>query len=195
MALKVNFDHEDLLKVYTNPQIPNVPDITEVEAEAYAEPLGQAMLKHGCTSRRRAAHYLAQAGYESGCFNWLEEFGGPDAWYAPYYGRGAIMLTHRENYKALGDLMGVNLIDDPGLIGCKNNNPVEWPRNTARCMEVGPAFFRWRDLWALADRGDAGFEPIMLRVLGAINHPSYNDRWALYRAMINKLPRPLFVEA
>lgn len=37
MALKVNFDHEDLLKVYTNPQIANVPDITEVEAEAYAE--------------------------------------------------------------------------------------------------------------------------------------------------------------
>lgn len=90
--------------------------------------------------------------------------------------------------------MGVDIAGDPGLIGCKANNPVEWPRDVARCMEVVPAFFRWRGLWSLADQGDAGFEPIMLRVLGAVNHPSYNERWALYRAMINKLPRPLFVD-
>lgn len=77
----------------------------------------------GCTTRRRAAQYLAQAGCESGCFNWLEEFGGPDAWYAPCCGRGAIMLTHRENYQAIGDLMGVNIADDPGQIRLQGQQP------------------------------------------------------------------------
>lgn len=64
--------------------------------------------------------------------------------------------------------MGVNIADDPDHIGCKDNNPVERPGDTARCMDVGPAFSRWRGLWSLADQGDAGFEPIMLRVLGAV---------------------------
>lgn len=32
-----------------------------------------------------------------------------------YYGRGFIQLTHRENYKKLGDLLGVDLLHDPEL--------------------------------------------------------------------------------
>jgi predicted chitinase len=192
VRMKMNFTSDDLLRCYSNPQIANVPDIDPWEAEAYAEPLKRALIKHGATNRRRVAHYLAQAGYESGCFNWLEEWGGAQMWYAPFWGRGAIMLTHRQNYAAIGQLVGADLEANPTIIGCKGDDPTEWPRNTAKCMEVGPAYFRWRQLWQFADRGDAGFEPIMFRVLGAVEHPSYWDRWALYRAMIAKLPRPLF---
>ena len=189
------FGADDLLRVFTNPQLPNVPDISRERAEAFVGPLTAALIKHGGTNRRRVAHYLAQAGYESGCFSWLEEFGGSRAWYAPYYGRGAVMLTHEDNYREVGDRMGVDLVGRPGRIGCEGDEPTRWPRNPELSMEVGPAFFRWKNLWVAADQGDEGFDPIMRRVLGTTSHPSYADRWALYRACINRLPRPLFVGA
>jgi predicted chitinase len=192
----VRFTVADLKRVYTNPQIANVPDIDPWEAEAYAEPLRRAMEKHGINNRREAAHFLCHVGYETGCLNWLEEFGGAGAWYAPYWGRGTPMLTHRENYDQIGQMMGLrNLENNPGLIGCVNNDPTEWPRNINRSMETACAFWKSRDFDRYAAQGDDGFEPIMVRWLGAAKgHPSYWDRWALYRAMINKLPRPFYVK-
>ena len=65
--MTLNFGPQDLLKIYTNPHIPNVPDIDPWEAEAYARPLRLGMEKHGIDNRREAAHYLAQVGYETGC--------------------------------------------------------------------------------------------------------------------------------
>jgi predicted chitinase len=203
MARKMNFDHKTLLKVYTNPHIPNVPSIDPWEAKEYAPHLVAAFIKHGFDSRRQVAHWLAQAGYETGCFNWLEEFGGrsqavkfgysggPD-----FYGRGTAMTTHDYNYAEVGEIMGVqDLAQRPWIIGCKDDEPTEWPRDTRLCIESGVAFARLRGIRDMADAGDAAFDRIMKTWLGAVDHPSYRDRWALYRAMIIKLPRPLFVDA
>lgn len=198
----LNFAPEDLLRVYTNPQIPNVPDIDPWEAEAYAPALKAGMEKHGIDNRREAAHFLAQVGYETGCLNWLEEFGGRQnairfgyGGGADFYGRGNAMTTHAANYETVGDLMGApDLAGRPGLIGCVNDDPVEWPRNIRLCMESACAFWKSRGFDRFAAKGDDGFDDIMLRWLGqAEGHPSYWDRWALYRAMINKLPRPFVV--
>lgn len=203
MALKMNFDHKTLLKVYTNPQIPNVPSIDPWEAKEYAPHLVAAFIKHGFDSRRQVAHWLAQSGYETGCFNWLEEFGGRSqavkfgySGGADFYGRGTAMTTHDYNYAEVGKLMGLqDLARRPSVIGCKDDEPTEWPRDTRLCIESGVAFARLRGIRDMADAGDGAFDEIMKTWLGAVNHRSYSDRWALYRAMINKLPRPLFVEA
>ncbi len=32
-----------------------------------------------------------------------------------YYGRGHVQLTHKENYRRMGDLVGVDLVNQPGL--------------------------------------------------------------------------------
>jgi predicted chitinase len=182
------FDAALLKLLYTNPAIEKVPDIPAGRAEKFAAPLGTAMRKHGINTRNRAAHFLAQVGYESGCLSYFEEFGGPNASYAPYYGRGPIMLTHREpNYRVIGEMIGVDLVNSPGIIG-SGGDPRALPRNPAKSLESAAASWAWRGLSEFADKGDAGFDDVMLRVLGAAQgHPSYGTRLALYRAIKGKL--------
>ena len=105
------------------------------------------------------------------------------------------MLTHKTNYAQIGRMIGVPDLDDAAYkIGCVNNDPTDWPRNIRLSMEVAAAFWKSRGFDVSAAKGDAGFDEIMLKWLGAAKgHPSYWDRWALYRAMINKLPRPFVV--
>ena len=106
------------------------------------------------------------------------------------------MTTHRPNYETIAEIMrDANIGRRPDLIGCINDDPTAWPRNPELCIESGMAFWKSRDFDRFARLGDGGFEPIMERWLGTTNHPSYWDRWALYRALITKLPRPLFVGA
>jgi hypothetical protein len=45
----------------------------------------------------------------------ISELGGPEAWYAPYYGRGYIQLTLRENYAAYGAMLNLDLVGNPDL--------------------------------------------------------------------------------
>ena len=200
--LRCVLDHKDLLRVYTNPHIPNVPDIDPWEAKEYASYLARGFVKYGIDNRREAAHWMAQVGYETGCLNWLEEWDGAEQARRfgyeggeNYYGRGSAMTTHLPNYRTIARIMRrANVASRPDLVGCIGDDPVEWPRDPEICLESGMAFWKSRGFDDEARLGDGGFDEIMLRWLGASRgHPSYWDRWALYRAMINKLPRPLFV--
>lgn len=186
------FDAALLKDLYTNPAIQEVPDIPAGRAEKFAAPLGIAMRKHGINTRDRVAHFLAQVGYESGCLSFFEEFGGPSRSYAPYYGRGPIMLTHREpNYRVIGEKIGVDLVSSPGIIG-SGGVPTALPRNPEKSLESAAAFWEWKGLSEFADWGDAGFDDVMLRVLGqARGHPSYDTRLALYRAIKGRLKNSL----
>jgi len=44
------------------------------------------------------AYILATAELETGRFVWMAEIGGPSSRYAPYYGRGYVQLTWKNNY-------------------------------------------------------------------------------------------------
>jgi len=44
------------------------------------------------------AYVLATAEHETGRYKWLAEIGGPHTRYAPYYGRGYVQLTWKQNY-------------------------------------------------------------------------------------------------
>jgi len=47
----------------------------------------------------RKAHFIAQIAHESAHFNTTVEYGGKKARYAPWYGRGLIQTTWKENYE------------------------------------------------------------------------------------------------
>ena len=199
----MNIDHNALLEVYTNQQIANVPDIDPWEAGEYAPHLVAAFLKHRFDDRRQVTHRLVQSGYETGCSNRLEEFGGRSqavtlgySGGADFYGHGTAMTTHDYNYEEVGKLMGLpNLAQRLEAIGCKNDDQPNGPGTHGSAWSpVWPS--RLRRIRDMARVGDAAFDEIMQAWLGAsVGHPSYWDRWVLYRAMINNMPRPLFVDA
>jgi putative chitinase len=62
-----------------------------------------------------------------------------DGW--RFRGRGYIMITGKTNYKAFGDFIGVNLLDNPDLIATK------YPLTSAAW------FFDKRKLWSICDQG------------------------------------------
>lgn len=83
--------------------------------------------------------------------NGVEETG--DGW--KYHGRGLIQLTGKENYTHCGDAIGIDLINNPGLL-------ID-PRNAA--MSAG-WFWNKKGLNALADASD--FETMTKRINGGL---------------------------
>ena len=79
--------------------------------------------------------FLAQAGHESGSLFFTEELASGADYEGRkslgninpgdgvrFRGRGLIQITGRTNYKALGDNLAVDLINNPTLVGGKNIN-------------------------------------------------------------------------
>ncbi|WP_020672982.1 chitinase [Amycolatopsis nigrescens] len=88
--------------------------------------------------KREAAAFLANVNHETGGLVHIVEqntdnyphycdrgqpFGCP-AGQAAYYGRGPIQLSWNYNYKAAGDALGLNLLNDPFLV--QNDAAVAW---------------------------------------------------------------------
>lgn len=67
-----------------------------------AKGANQALLEAGITTRSGAAVFIAQCMVESAYFRTTTEYGGSNASYAPYYGRGFIQVTHKNNYANFG---------------------------------------------------------------------------------------------
>ncbi|HEX6361231.1 chitinase [Actinophytocola sp.] len=63
-----------------------------------------------------------QANYPHYC-DWSQSYGCP-AGQSAYYGRGPIQLSWNFNYKAAGDHLGINLLNDPWQV--QNNAAVSW---------------------------------------------------------------------
>jgi hypothetical protein len=59
----------------------------------------------------------------------IAEYGGTKARYAPYYGRGFVQLTWKENYQKASDLLGIDLVKNPDL--------AMLPKNAATIMFDG----------------------------------------------------------
>lgn len=78
--------------------------------------------------RRTVAAIIGESAQETDWMCSLVEYGGPRTRYAPYYGRGCIQLTWRNNYAGFGRwLHGLGVVADPNLFV---NNPdlvATWP--------------------------------------------------------------------
>jgi putative chitinase len=93
-----------------------------------------------------------------------------DGW--KYRGRGDIQITFRDNYRACGEALGVDLVAAPELLQL----PEYAPRSAAW-------FWSTRDLNRLADRGL--FKDITRRINGGLT--GYADRLLYYTRALNVL--------
>lgn len=151
-------------------------------AQTFLPFLEDAMHEFEIKNSARQAAFLPQIGHESGGLHWLVEIWGPteaqrryETRYdlgnvAPgdgfkYRGRGLIQLTGRGNYRECGEALGVNLIDQPELLG----------EPALACRSAG-WFWKTRGCNELADAGD--FEAITRRINGGLN--GYPQRLALW---------------
>jgi predicted chitinase len=98
---------------------PESYDVSQIQGGEYGEAsLIQAMDAAGIVDPKERAMFLAQMRHESGNFKYDEEIGGGHDYYdggKRYRGRGYIQLTHKYNYKTYGDMLGIDLVNNPEL--------------------------------------------------------------------------------
>ena len=158
--------------------LPNAGQVSGV----FAPVLNTAMNRYQIVGAKRVAAFIAQIGHESGQLKYVKEIWGPTAAQARYEGRadlgntqpgdgskfrgrGLIQITGRANYKACGEALGLDLINQPELL--------EKPQHA--CMSAA-WFWATRSLNTLADAGQ--FDAITRRINGGQNGAA--DRRALY---------------
>lgn len=152
------------------------PALGTVQSFRWRRALTAAMRKHGITSERRAAKFIATVAHESGEMRFLEELWGPTAAQRGYEGRrdlgnlragdgyrfrgrGLIQVTGRANYAELSHGLGVDFVREPSLVSMP-----QWAAMSAAWW--------WREHGCnrLADiPGVPGLEAVTRRVNGGLN--------------------------
>lgn len=159
-----------------------MPYLTSEIAETHLPHIRKAAKAFGIDTKLRVAAWLANVAVETGQLRWFRELDSFDGTYLrsktyyPYFGRGAIHLTRKENYRAAGDFLGLDLVDNPDRAA---ESDVAW--------EIAGWFWRHRsaqgDLNLPADVGD--FDTTILGVNGGWN--GYTERWAYYMRALEVL--------
>ena len=165
--------------------LPNAGQVAGV----FAPVLNTAMNRYQIVGAKRVAAFIAQIGHESGQLKYVKEIWGPTKAQTRYEGRadlgntqpgdgskfrgrGLIQITGRANYKACGEALGLDLINQPELL--------EKPQHA--CMSAA-WFWASRGLNTLADAGE--ITKISKRINGGLN--GLADRQALYDTALRVL--------
>ncbi|HCA26574.1 MAG TPA: chitinase [Betaproteobacteria bacterium] len=173
----------------TKEQLLAIMPLAGSRAEAFLAPLNDAMREYAIDTGLREAAFLAQIAHESGQLRFTRELWGPTAAQSRYegradlgntesgdgkrfLGRGLIQLTGRANYRACGEALGLDLIDDPRLL--------EQP--PAACRSAG-WFWQRHGLNTLADQEQ--FRTITRRINGGLN--GIQEREAYYARALKAL--------
>jgi putative chitinase len=180
-----------------------IPTMPRAKREQYAPLIQASCREFDITTKLRVAAYLSQLAHESDHFNTLSEYASgaaydnrkdlgntrPEAITAAkrhnttpgrfYKGHGAIQTTGYSNHKRVGEYLGIDTVNEPGLLAA--------PEYAFRA-----AGFFWRDnnvnRWA--DRGE------IRAVSGVVNAGSPNakringlaDRQRYYKLALEALP-------
>ncbi len=131
----------------------------------------------GDVQKREAAAFLANINHESGGLVYVEEIDqanwphycdttqpyGCPAGGSAYHGRGPIQLSWNFNYKAAGDALGIDLLNNPDLV--KNDSSVAWQTGLWYWMtQTGPGSMTPH----AAIVGNAGFGETIRSINGAL---------------------------
>ncbi|WP_339408064.1 glycoside hydrolase family 19 protein [Pseudomonas helleri] len=158
-------------------------------AGVFVPVLNTAMNRYQIVGSKRVAAFIAQIGHESGQLRYVKEIWGPTAAQtryegradlgntqsgdgSKYRGRGLIQITGRANYKACGEALGLDLVNQPELL--------EKPQHA--CMSAA-WFWATKGLSPLAD--DGKFETLTRRINGGVN--GLADRQMLYARALKVL--------
>ncbi|OJH36419.1 LysM peptidoglycan-binding domain-containing protein [Cystobacter ferrugineus] len=162
-----------------------MPNLSQAKAEQYLPHLNRAMAEAGINTPQRKAAFLAQLAHESGEFRYMEEIASGAAYEGRrdlgntqpgdgvrFKGRGPIQLTGRNNYRAAGQALGIDL----------ENNP-----KRAADPDVGFRTAAWfwnsRNLNQYADAGN--FREVTRRINGGYN--GLASREAYYQRALDVL--------
>lgn len=128
-----------------------------------------ALQNVGAGSRASLAAAVATIAIETATrFKPIHEYGTPADWAgydggSDYAGRGYIQLTHRYNYQAAGDALGLDLVANPDL--------ALDPENAARIFAW---YWQTHSIAGLADAGD--WKAVRQAVVGHVTNPPGLDR-------------------
>ena len=184
-------------------QIKETACASTVNALKFMPYINEVCLRYGISNSIRQLCFLAQVGHESGSLFFTEELASGAAYEGRknlgnikpgdgirFKGRGLIQITGRTNYKAVGDDLGIDLINNPTLLGARNVNVCTAQQLKNAATSAG-WFWNSRRLNAIADAInitkpiDAGtnldnFILITKKINGGIN--GLHDRLNRYRA-------------
>ncbi|TXE36967.1 hypothetical protein FOT62_08355 [Serratia marcescens] len=140
---------------------------------SYLDSLNLWMPWHGITTCRAKAHFLSQACGETGEFKYMAEIGGKTKKYAPYYGRGILMLTHKDNYIKYSQYANIDVGNDPNELTSAPN-----------CIISG--IWAYSYLLKLNDKAEKDdFIYVTARINGGFN--GYNARLSSFNKVVKIL--------
>jgi predicted chitinase len=155
--------------------MPNCPAARRAD---YLPFIQQAMQEFDITSYLRETAFLAQLAHESGELRYMEELASGAAYEGRkdlgntqpgdgkrYKGRGPIQLTGRANYTKYGQLLGLDLVNNPTIAATKEVG-----------FRIAGEFWKLNGLNQLADQQD--FKQITKRINGGYN--GLDDRTMYY---------------
>ena len=103
--------------------------------------------------------------------------GSGDGW--KYRGRGGIQLTGKDAYEAVGEIAGLDLVNNPDLASKPENY-----------LRIALAFWKWKGLNAVCDRGD--FTAITRKINGGIIGLADRKDWlAKVQKTLRSTPAPV----
>src|SRR6266850_4754790 len=166
-------------KMLTDDELRQImPNCGAEKRAAYLPCIQQAMEEFEITPYLRATAFLAQLAHESAELRYMEEIASGAAYEGRkdlgntqpgdgkrYKGRGPIQLTGRANYAKYGQLLGLDLVNDPTVAATKEVG-----------FRIAGQFWKLNGLNQLADQQE--FKAITKRINGGYN--GLDDRIKYY---------------